>query len=57
MITLGGGATKIHLATEPIDLRRGYGGHYDVAPSETGSESSLLRTVYEVSGRTLTVRL
>ena len=38
MITLGGGATKIHLATEPIDLRRGYGGLYTLVEHQFGSE-------------------
>ena len=28
MISLGGAATKIHLASAPIDLRRGYSGLY-----------------------------
>jgi hypothetical protein len=28
MISLGGATAKIHLATEPIDLRRGYSGLY-----------------------------
>jgi transposase len=38
MITLGGGATKIHLATEPIDLRRGYGGLYMLVEQQFGAE-------------------
>jgi transposase len=38
MITLGGGATKIHLATEPIDLRRGYGGLYTLVEQQFKAE-------------------
>lgn len=38
MITLGGGATKIHLATEPIDLRRGYSGLYTLVEQQFGAE-------------------
>ena len=38
MITLGGGATKIYLATSPIDLRRGYGGLYTVIEQQFGAE-------------------
>lgn len=38
MITLGGGATKIHLATEPIDLRRGYSGLYTLVELQFGAE-------------------
>lgn len=38
MITLGGGATKIHLATEPIDLRRGYSGLYVLVEQQFGAE-------------------
>ena len=38
MITVGGGATKIHLATSPIDLRRGYGGLYTLIEQQFGGE-------------------
>jgi hypothetical protein len=38
MITLGGGATKIHLATEPIDLRRGYSGLYTLFEQQFSDE-------------------
>ena len=38
MITLGGGATKIHLATEPIDLRRGYSGLYTLVEQQFSDE-------------------
>lgn len=35
---MGGGATKIHLATEPIDLRRGYSGLYTLVGQQFGAE-------------------
>ncbi|MFZ9683483.1 MAG: IS66 family insertion sequence element accessory protein TnpB [Cephaloticoccus sp.] len=38
MITLGGGATKIHLSTAPIDLRRGYSGLYTLVEQQFGAE-------------------
>jgi transposase len=38
MITLGGGATKIHLATGVTDLRRGYAGLYTLIEHEFGAE-------------------
>lgn len=38
MITLGGGATKIHLATSPIDSRRGYGGLYTLIEQQFDGE-------------------
>ena len=38
MITLGGAATKIHLATDPIDLRRGYSGLYTMVEQRFGGE-------------------
>lgn len=38
MISLGGFATKIHLATEPIDLRRGYSGLYTLVEQQFGAQ-------------------
>lgn len=38
MITLGGGGAKIHLATEAIELRRGYGGLYTLVEQQFGAE-------------------
>lgn len=38
MISLGGAAAKIHLATEPIDLRRGYSGLYTLVEQQFGAE-------------------
>jgi transposase len=38
MISLGGAAARIHLATEPIDLRRGYSGLYTLVEQQFGAE-------------------
>jgi transposase len=38
MITLGGAATQIHLATGATDLRRGYGGLYTLIEHAFGAE-------------------
>lgn len=38
MISLGAAAAKIHLATEPIDLRRGYSGLYTLVEQQFGAE-------------------
>lgn len=38
MISLGGAAAKIHLATEPIDLRRGHSGLYTLVEQQFGAE-------------------
>lgn len=38
MITLGGTATKVHLATAATDLRRGYSGLYNLIEHEFGGE-------------------
>ena len=40
MIALGGTATKIHLATGPVDLRRGYSGLYNLIAQQFGGEPS-----------------
>ncbi len=38
MISLGGAAAKIHLATEPIDLRRGHSGLYTLIEQQFGAQ-------------------
>ena len=38
MISLGGTSTKIHLATGPIDLRRGYSSLFTLVESQYGGE-------------------
>ena len=38
MISLGAATAKIHLATEPIDLRRGYSGLYTLVAQQFGAE-------------------
>lgn len=39
MLSLGGAAARIHLATAPIDLRRGYSGLYTLVEQQFGAEA------------------